>query len=147
MCIIVYLLYLLIILDKSYYQRPSYFNDGSRVSYKEIEKENKRKKENHKILMNHRIISPDELLNESVENNERFQPQYYISYKDKPSQEMMKELKTINMKENENRSINKVAIVENETEDSEMNEINSFLTPPPKYYSSYKLYKNIMIYL
>lgn len=86
--------------------------------------------------MNHKILSLNELQNESINNSEILKPQYYISFKDKPSQEMSKELKMINLKK-KNEKKEKISVIEDE--DEEVSEINSFLTPP-KYYSSYKMY-------
>lgn len=86
--------------------------------------------------MNHKILSPNELQNESMNNSEILKPQYYVSFKDKSSQEMSKEFKMINLKK-KNEKEEKISIIEDE--DEEVSEINSFLTPP-KYYSSYKMY-------
>lgn len=86
--------------------------------------------------MNHKILSLNELQNESINNSEILKPQYYVSFKDKPSQEMSKELKMINLKK-KNEKKEKISVIEDE--DEEVSEINSFLTPP-KYYSSYKMY-------
>lgn len=89
--------------------------------------------------MNHKILSLNELQNESINNSEILKPQYYISFKDKPSQEMSKELKMINLKNKNEKKEKEEKISVIEDEDEEVSEINSFLTPP-KYYSSYKMY-------